>query len=125
MSETKTRRKETTVLRRLDPSTRGYLRQWTRNAVALPAKVELRLEDGRRFTSGTAIIRDISLKGARLGKLLLKKQVLPAANFKVYLSFKSQEMKGIGAVARPIRFGQGDEFELAVEFEDLWADEEK
>ncbi len=108
-----------------NPGTRKYIRDWSRNEVSLAAKVEIRTEDGKLFTTGTAIIRDISLKGARLAKLVLKKQAFPAATFRIHLEFKSPEMQGIGAVARPIRFGQGKEFEIAVEFDDLWVREEK
>jgi hypothetical protein len=116
---------DTKILQARGIEARKYFRKWGRNSVALPAKIEIRTDDGRLFTSGTAIIRDISLKGARLAKFVLKRMALPAQVFRVHLEFKSAEMQGIGAVARPIRFGQGREFELAVEFEDLWAKEER
>jgi hypothetical protein len=125
MSETKILSKDTRTLSKVSADARKYFRKWARTAVSIPAKVEIRLEDGTRFTTGTAIIRDISLKGARLGKIVLRKQVLPAANFRIQMHFRSDQYEGIGAVCRPIRFGQGKEFEIAVEFEDLWADEEK
>ena len=54
-------------------------------------------------------------------RLKLKKSYLPACAFKLRLTFSSTKYKGIGALARPIRFGRGDVFELAVEFEDFWA----
>jgi hypothetical protein len=100
---------------------RRYLRRWVRNEVNLVAKVEILTLDGRRYTTGTALIRDVSLKGARLGRLVLKKQSLPARSFRVRLTFRSEQYQGIGALCRPIRFGRGPEFELAVEFEDFWA----
>ncbi len=114
---------DTKILHRSD--TRRYFRNWARNAVSLPAKIEIRTEDGKLFTSGSAIIRDISLKGALLAKMVLKRGALPAAVFRFHMEFKSAEMAGIGAVARPIRWGQGREFEIAVEFEDLWIKEDK
>jgi hypothetical protein len=114
---------DTKILAR--PDTRRHLRNWQRNHVALPAHIEIRTEDGKLFTSGTAIIRDISLKGALLAKIVLKRGALPVAAFRFHLEFKSEEMQGIGAVAKPVRWGQGKEFEIAVEFEDLWVKEEK
>ncbi len=100
---------------------RKYFRKWSRKVIDLPAKVEIMTANGRRFTEGTAIIRDISLKGARLAKLVLKKQALPAVPFRIRLTFRSEEYEGVGAMARPVRFGEGHEFEIVVAFEDLWA----
>ena len=100
---------------------RKYFRRWARNAVHIRAKVEIVTLDGRSFTTGTAIIRDVSLRGARLGRIRLKKASLPARAFRIRLHFKSAQYRGIGALCRPIRFGRGAEFELAVEFEDFWA----
>jgi len=98
-----------------------YFRKWSRNVVHIPAKVEIVTLDGRRFTQGTAIIHDVSLRGARLGRIVLKKPCLPAKAFRIKLLFRSEKYQGIGALCRPIRFGRGPEFELAVEFEDFWA----
>jgi hypothetical protein len=100
---------------------RKYFRRWSRNAVHIPAKVEIVTLDGKKFTTGTAIIRDVSLRGARLGRIVLKKSCFPARSFRIKLFFKSEQYRGIGALCRPIRFGKGPEFELAVEFEDFWA----
>ena len=100
---------------------RRYFRRWGRNEVNLPAKVEILTPDGKRFTDGSAVIRDVSLRGALLTRIKLKKAVLPASSFKVRLTFSSAKYKGIGALCRPIRFGRGLDFELAVEFEDFWA----
>lgn len=98
-----------------------YFRKWARNVVHIPAKLEIVTLDGKKFTSGSAIVRDVSLRGARLGRLVLKKPYLPAKSFRIRLFFKSSRYQGIGALCRPIRFGKGPEFELAVEFEDFWA----
>jgi hypothetical protein len=103
---------------------RRYFRRWARNEVNIAAKVEILTVDGKKFTTGTAIIRDVSLRGARLGRLVLKRQALPAKTFRVKVHFRSEKYQGIGALCRPIRFGRGDEFELAVEFEDFWAQTE-
>jgi hypothetical protein len=103
------------------PEARRYFRRWARNEVNIPAKIEILTAKGKKFTEGTAIIRDVSLRGALLTRIKLKKPTLPAANFRVRLTFSSAKYKGIGAICRPIRFGRGDEFQLAVEFEDFWA----
>jgi hypothetical protein len=100
---------------------RRYFRRWVRNEVDLPAKVEILLDGGKKFTDGSAIIRDVSLRGALLTRIELKKRCLPASSFRVRLTFSSAKYRGIGALCRPIRFGRGADFELAVEFEDFWA----
>lgn len=100
---------------------RRYLRRWMRNAVRIPAEVEVVTTDGRVFTRGTAVVRDVSLKGARLGRLRLRKPFLPIRPFRIRLSFRTPRYRGIGALCRPVRFGPGPEFELGVEFEDFWA----
>ena len=100
---------------------RKYFRRWSRNSVHIPAKVEIITLDGKKFSTGTAVIRDVSLRGALLTQIKLKKSVLPASSFQVKLTFSSDKYKGIGALCRPIRFGRGSDFELAVEFVDFWA----
>jgi len=112
---------ETLTVRATVPDARRYFRRWARNEVDLPAKIEILTAAGKKFTEGSAIIRDVSLRGALLTKIKLKKPSFPAANFRVRLTFSSAKYKGIGAICRPIRFGRGDEFQLAVEFEDFWA----
>jgi hypothetical protein len=112
---------ETTRLRLRGHEARRYFRKWARNVVQIPARVEILTADGKRFTQGSAIIRDVSLRGARLGRIVLKKACLPARAFRIRLFFRSEKYRGIGAVCRPVRFGPGPEFELAVEFEDFWA----
>ncbi len=103
---------------------RRYMRRWARNAVDLPAKVEI-LVGTRRWTVGTALVRDVSLRGARLGRLRLRKGSLPARSFRIRLTFPSGRYRGVGAVCRPVRFVDGPAFELAVEFEDFWASAEQ
>jgi hypothetical protein len=100
---------------------RRYFRRWVRNEVDLPAKVEILTTAGKKVNGGSAVIRDVSLRGALLTSIKLKKSVLPAASFQVRLTFSSDKYKGIGALCRPIRFGRGSDFELAVEFVDFWA----
>lgn len=112
---------DTKILREKGFDVRKYFRRWGRQSVNLPAKIEILLSGGKRFTTGTAIIKNISLKGALLGKFVLKKPYIPARPFTIKMVFRSEKYEGIGAVARPIRFGTGHEFEIAVAFEDLWA----
>src|SRR6185436_17325989 len=112
---------EILTVKTVSPDARRYFRRWVRNEVDLPAKVEILTAAGKKFTQGTAMIRDISLRGALLTKIKLKKATFPAASFRVRLTFSSAKYKGIGAICRPIRFGRGEDFELAVEFEDFWA----
>lgn len=100
---------------------RRYFRRWVRNELNLPAKVEILGPAGKKVNEGTTVIRDVSLRGALLTRIKLKKPVLPASTFQVRLTFSPEKYKGIGALCRPIRFGRGSEFELAVEFVDFWA----
>ncbi len=100
---------------------RRHFRKWLRNVVHIPARVEIVTLDGRKFTTGTAIVRDVSLRGARLGRMVLKRGCLPARTFRIKLFFRTEKYRGIGALCRPCRFGNGPEFELAVEFDDIWA----
>lgn len=100
---------------------RRSFRRWARNEVNLPVQLEIVIEGGKTFTKGTAILRDVSLRGGRLSQLVLKKQALPARTFTILLHFRAEAYRGIGALCRPIRFGRGEEFEIAVEFEDFWA----
>ena len=102
----------------------GRVRKFARNVINLPGKIEIHYEDGSLFTTGTAVVRDMSVKGARLGKILLRRQMLPAARFWIQLTFEDAQYQGIGAICRPVRFGPGKEFELAVEFENFWVREE-
>lgn len=111
---------ETTTARLPAAETRRYVRRWARNAVDLPADVEIRV-GAKVWTRGTALVRDVSLRGARLGRFKLRKASLPLRDFRILLTFKSGRYRGVGAVCRPVRFGSGADFELAVEFEDFWA----
>ena len=115
---------DTAPLRLPGGETRRYMRRWARNAVDLPARLEI-LVGKRRWTTGTALVRDVSLRGARLGRLRLRKGSLPARSFRIRLTFPSGRYRGVGAVCRPVRFVDGPAFELAVEFEDFWASSEQ
>jgi len=112
---------ETLTARPATLDARRYFRRWVRNEVDLPAKVEILTAAGKKVNEGSAVIRDVSLRGALLTRIKLKKSVLPAQAFRVRLTFNSAKYRGIGALCRPIRFGRGLDFELAVEFEDFWA----
>jgi hypothetical protein len=105
----------------LDEETRRRLRRATRRDVRIAADVEIILRSGKRFSKGTAIIRNVSLRGALIGKLVLRKRVLPAEWFRIRVEFRSRDYRGVGALCKPVRFGGGSEFEIAVEFDDLWA----
>jgi hypothetical protein len=101
-----------------------HLRQNPRRDVFLPARITICRRNGKRFDAGTAIVRNISLKGALLAKILLKKKALPAERFTIHLQMAGRRYKGIGAVCEPVRFGtDGKDFELAVAFKEMWAEE--
>ena len=111
---------ETTASRLGSVELRRYVRRWARNTVDLPGEIEI-LVAGKRWTTGTALVRDVSLRGARLGSLRLRRNALPIRTFRIRLTFRSGRYRGVGALCRPVRFGGGPAFELAVEFDDFWA----
>lgn len=107
-----------------DAGLKGYLRRWARKSIRIPTRVKVLLDGGgatgRVYTTGTAIVTNISFTGALLQEIRLRKRSLPTEKFTLRLDFDMKEHKGIGAVARPVHFGRGRRFELGVEFLDLW-----
>lgn len=107
-----------------DAGLKGYLRRWARKSIRVPTRIQIILDGvggkGKIYTSGTAVVANISFTGALLREIKLRKRSLPAEKFKIRLDFDMKEYKGIGAVAQPVHFGRGKRFELGVEFVDLW-----
>lgn len=100
------------------------LREWSRRAVSIPARVSIFADRANRpFNTGTAIVRNISLSGCLLGRIVLKRKVLPASRFTVHIDFRLPGHEGIGAIGRPVHFGTGKEFEIGIAFEDFWVKE--
>ena len=99
-----------------------YEREFARRKVSIPAQLVIRLPDGKKFSQGTARVKDISLKGALLSNIRLDKKVFPARKFYLELSFTSNKYSGIHARCAPVRFGSGKRFELGVRFINLWAE---
>jgi hypothetical protein len=83
------------------------------------ARVEIHATGGGRFTQGTAVIRDISLQGARLGDLRLEGRFLPSAPFLIHLDLPPTMLPGLRAVCRPVRIACHVELELGVVFEEF------
>jgi hypothetical protein len=102
---------------------REHSRLVPRREVNLPARITIKLRNGKKFDSGLVMVRDISLKGALLAKFMLKKACLPAQYFTIHLQMAGSHYKGIGAICVPVRFGTGTDFELAVSFKEMWAEE--
>ena len=102
---------------------KNYLRRWARRDVDVPSKIDLILDKGGKYTTGKAVVKNISLSGALLTDISLQKSSLPIKRFTIHLSFNLKTYKGLGAIARPVHFGDpGREFELGIEFVDLWID---
>jgi hypothetical protein len=55
-----------------------YCRKFQRQHVKLDANIEIVTSDGKSFNKGTATVEDISLKGALLTNINLKRPYLPA-----------------------------------------------
>ncbi len=107
----------------ISDATREHSRIAHRREINLPAKITIKLRSGKKFDSGLVLVRNISLKGALLAKFMLKKKVLPAQYFTIHLRMAGSRYKGIGAICVPVRFGTGKDFELAVAFKEMWAEE--
>ena len=108
------------------PLIQRYIRRWERKKIVIPCKVALILEEsGKVYTRGSALIRNISLTGALLGKIVLQKPSLPIKPFKIRLEFNSTRYMGIGATAKPVHFGKTKIFELGIAFEELWIKDEQ
>ena len=106
------------------PLLQRYMRRWERRGIVIPCKVSIVLEDsGMIYTRGMAVIRNISLTGALLGRIVLKKPSLPIKHFKIRLEFDTDKYSGTGATAKPIHFGKAKAFELGIAFEELWIKE--
>ena len=102
---------------------REHSRLVPRREVNLLAKITIKLRSGKTFDTGMVLVRDISLKGALLAKFMLKKKALPAEQFTLHLRMAGNRYKGIGAICVPVRFGTGKDFELAVSFKEMWAED--
>lgn len=101
---------------------RKYYRKWSRKEVLVPSEIMLLVDGDRVFDRGVAQIKDISMKGALLSKLQLKKMVLPMKPFTIRLRFSGKRYKGICAICKPVRFAGESEFELGVEFQHWWVE---
>jgi hypothetical protein len=105
---------------------KGYIRRWARKSIRVPTKVKVVLDGKGKggklkiYTTGSAVVTNISFSGALLSRIKLKKNSLPIEPFTLHLDFDMKRYKGIGAIARPVHFGHGKKFELGVEFIDLW-----
>jgi len=105
-----------------DAGLKGYIRRWSRRNLRVPTKITVVLDGkkGKVYTTGTAVVGNISFTGALLQELKLRSKALPTERFTLRLDFDLKGYKGIGARARPVHFGHGKKFELGVEFIDLW-----
>ncbi|MBI3273042.1 MAG: hypothetical protein HYZ53_28895 [Planctomycetes bacterium] len=101
---------------------RQYYRKWSRQEVLVPSEIVILVDGEKIFDRGVAQIKDISMKGARLSKMQLKKMVLPMKPFTIRLRFSGKRYKGIAALCKPVRFAGQREFELGVEFQNLWVE---
>ncbi|MBI4564664.1 MAG: PilZ domain-containing protein [Planctomycetes bacterium] len=109
---------------KIELTVQGYrrlLRAFSRIPVDVPVHIEIHATAGGRFTSGIATLRDISLKGARLGRIDLEGKFLPCAPFRIHLMLPPAVCPGVRAVGRLVRICTGDAFEVAVAFEDFQA----
>jgi len=97
----------------------AHYRETRRIMVDIPCEIRLLLSDGTLFDSGSAVVRNVSPSGALVSSIKLEKGCFPARPFKVALFLQSDEYKGIGIEATPVRI-TADTGGLGVRFDDIF-----
>jgi hypothetical protein len=82
---------------------RAHYRETRRTAVEIPCDLQVLLPNGSLFDSGSALVRDVSPSGALIAGIKLSKECFPASGFKLKLTLKGDDYKGIGIEATPVR----------------------
>jgi hypothetical protein len=82
---------------------RAHYRETRRTAVEIPCDLQVLLPNGTLFDSGSATVRDVSPSGALIASIKLSKECFPASGFKLKLTLKGDDYKGIGIEATPVR----------------------
>jgi len=97
----------------------AHYRETRRIILDIPCEIRLLLSDGTLFDSGSAVVRNVSPSGALISNIKLEHGCYPARPFRVTLSLKSDEYKGIGIEATPVRFAV-ETAGLGVRFDDIF-----
>ena len=102
---------------------RPFKRTHDRAEHSFKTEIEIKLNDGTHFDTGTATIRNISIGGALLDKIITTKSVLPLNKFIIAIHFKSPEvLSGISIDSKLVRYHEvsdSDSPEIAVRFQNL------
>ncbi len=102
---------------------RPFRRQYGRVQIDTPAKLAVMLEKGEVFDEGTCVVRNISVGGALLTGIKLRKMVLPLANFTIVLRVAGdhslKDLRGECEVVRLAEAADTGEPELGVRFVNL------
>ena len=97
----------------------AHYRETRRIMADIPCEISLLLSDGTLFDSGSAVVRNVSPSGALVTNIKLEKGCYPARPFKVTLLLKSEEHKGIGIEATPVRIAM-EPAGLGVRFDEIF-----
>ena len=101
---------------------RPFRREYGRTVINARSHVTILLKNGRVFDEGRCLVRNISVGGALLSKLRLKKMVLPLANFTIALRISGErsikDLKGECEIVRLAATDTGEP-ELGVKFVNL------
>jgi len=98
---------------------RAHYRETRRTHVEIPCDIKVLMLDGTPFDSGSGVVRDVSPSGAMLCGLKLTKGCYPSAGFKLVLTLKSEDYKGIGIEASPVRI-ISESAGLGVRFDEIF-----
>jgi len=97
----------------------AHYRETRRIMVDIPCEIRLLLRDGTLFDAGSAVVRNVSPSGALVLSIKLEKGCYPARPFKVTLLLKSDEYKGFGIEATPVRLAL-EPAGLGVRFDEIF-----
>jgi hypothetical protein len=98
---------------------RAHYRETRRTTVDIPCEINVLLQDGTVFDTGSGVVRDVSPSGALITGLKLQKGCLPAQGFKITLHLQGADYAGIGIGATPVRFA-ADPPGLGLKFDEVF-----
>lgn len=88
-----------------------------RRSLAVPVALSIYLEDGKLFDSGTALLQELSLSGARLSGISLPRKSVPTASHTIGIRIPDGPLKDMEIHGRTVRLSSDDaSLSLAVAF---------
>lgn len=98
---------------------RAHYRKTRRTSVEIECELKVTLMTGVLVDTGTAIVRNVSPSGALIGSIKLANGSLPLQPFRISLSLKGEQYKGINIETTPVRLAP-EVGGLGVKFEEIF-----